>query len=154
MGMSHGLLLRLPTGIFVRTVAEDDFPRSVARSRLSGRMQSFEKCDKRGGLCWTQILTVRRHVATTLNHLPNELILREPNSNAVESGAPLSACISQSMTIPALLGLKHERSLSLQCGRAMQKSRRHRVAAPSIHVRTPGHKPGEMSKCPERDRDQ
>src|ERR1700740_209127 len=100
-------------------------------------MKGLEKCYERGRLCRTQIFPVRRHIATALNHLADELVLREPHGNAVERRAPLSAELTERMAIAALLHLKHESPLPLKCGGAMQKSFRHGIAAPGVHVRTP-----------------
>src|SRR6267154_3242679 len=109
-------------------------------------MQSLEKCHECSGLCRAQILCVRGHVATTLNHLANELVLCEPQGNTVEGGASLPAYVSERMTITALLYLKHQRALPLKCGCAMNKSIRYRIAAPRVHVRTPRCKPSEVGK--------
>ena len=53
-------------------------------------MQGFEKCDERGGLRRAQILAVRRHVATALNHLADELVLRQPQRDTVECRTALA----------------------------------------------------------------
>src|SRR5215467_8217871 len=100
-------------------------------------MQGFEERHQRGGLRRAEVLAVRGHVAAALNHLPNQLVLREPYRHAVESRASLPAAICQCMTVAALLRLKNQRALPLQCGGAMQESRRNRGAAPGIHLWTP-----------------
>jgi hypothetical protein len=38
-------------------------------------MQRFQECDERGRFSGTQILAVRGHIAASLDHLPNELVL-------------------------------------------------------------------------------
>src|SRR5438270_2120866 len=112
-------------------------------------MQDFEKCDERGGLRRAQILAVRRHVATALDHLADELVLRQPHRNIVECRTALPAALSEGMAVAALFDLKDERALSLQRGRGVQESCRHGSAAPGIHLRTPGRIPREMRKSPE-----
>lgn len=82
-------------------------------------MQSLEECDKSSRLRGTQICSIRRHVAASLNHLTDELVLRESRGDVVERRTSLSAEFTERMTIAALLHLKHESSLSLKCGRAM-----------------------------------
>ena len=112
-------------------------------------MQRFQKRNKRGSLCWTQVFSIRRHVAAALNHLPDELVLCQSNGDTVQSRAPLSAGISKGVAVAALLYLKHQRALPLQCGCAMDEPIRNGITAPSIHVRTPRcelREPGERSK--------
>src|SRR6266699_5250717 len=109
-------------------------------------MQSLEKCYECSGLRRTQILSVRRHVSAALNYLANELVLREPHGDTVESGTSLPAHVSKGMTVAALLDLQHQRTLPLKCGCAMNKSIRHGIATPRIHVWTPGCEPGQMGE--------
>ena len=117
-------------------------------------MQRLEKSDERGCLRGTQILSIGRHVAATLNDLPDKLVLRETQGHGVEGGPSLSATFSQRVTVTALFNLKYQSSLPLQCGRPMYKLIRHWVTAPRVHVGTPGREPGEMGERSERDRDQ
>src|SRR5215471_1492917 len=58
------------------------------------------------------------------------------------------------MAVTTLLRLKDQRSLSFKRGRVMNVSIRHGISTPSTHMRAPRCKPGKMSKCPERNRDQ
>ena len=58
-------------------------------------MQRFEKCDQGGRLRRTQILPIRRHVAASLDHLANELVLRQSHSNTVQSRTSLSATLTE-----------------------------------------------------------
>src|SRR5260370_26062126 len=60
---------------------------SVTRRRLPSGMERLQERDQRSRLCRTQVASVRRHVATTLNHLSDELILREPHRPLIESRA-------------------------------------------------------------------
>src|SRR4029077_5861024 len=92
------------------------FPeRCVARGSLPCWMQRFEECDECGRLRRTQILPICRHVAAPLDHLADELVLREPDGNVVERRTPLSAEFTEGMAIAALLDLKHESPLPLKC---------------------------------------
>lgn len=100
-------------------VAKHGIARCIACRCLACRMQGLEKRDKRRGFGRTQILPVGRHVTAPLNHLANELVLRESHGNAVECGAPLSAEITERVAIAALLDLEHKGSLSLKRGGAM-----------------------------------
>src|SRR2546422_7815209 len=117
-------------------------------------MQRLQKCDERSCFRWAQVLPIRRHVAASLDHLPDELVLREPYGNAVQRRTSLPAAFSKKMAVAALLHLKNERALPLKRSCAAQKSLRHRIAAPGVHVRAPGCEPREMGKCAKRDRDQ
>ena len=113
-----GWFLWLCARAFFLVVAEHHIARCIARGNLSSRMQGLEKCDKRRGLRRTQVLSVRRHVAASLDHLADELILREPHGDAVERRTPLPAEFTERMAIAALLHLEHESSLPLKCGGA------------------------------------
>jgi hypothetical protein len=54
-------------------------------------VQRFEKRDQGSRFRRTQILSVSRHVAASLDHLSNQLILREPHGNAVERWSSLAS---------------------------------------------------------------
>src|SRR3954462_13322588 len=56
------------------------------------------------------------------------------------------------MAVTTLLDLKHKSTLPLERGCAMDVSIRDGIAAPGIHVRTPGGELGKMSKGAEADR--
>ena len=91
------------------------FPeRCVARGSLSCRMQCFEKRDECGRLRRTQILPICRHVAASLDHLADELVLRKSHRNAVQSRASLSATLPEGMAVATLLDLENERTLPLE----------------------------------------
>src|ERR1700730_17968985 len=91
--------------------------RSVTRRGLSGRAQCLEKRHECSRLRGTQVFSVGWHVAAALDHLANELILRELYSDSIQIWATLSAGAAQRMAVVALLRLKNERPLPLQ-GRA------------------------------------
>src|ERR1700741_1688611 len=122
---------------FLLGVTEHHIARCIARGSLPSRMQGFEKRDKRRGLCRTQVLPVRRHVAASLDPLADELVLREPHGDAIQRRASLSPQLPEGMAVAALLDLKNKRALPLPGRCAMKKSLRHRITAPSVHVRTP-----------------
>ncbi len=61
----------------------DDLARGILGGPLSSRMQGFEKRHEGSRLGWTQIIPVSRHVATTLQHLANELVLRKARGHCV-----------------------------------------------------------------------
>src|SRR5258708_1615568 len=122
---------------FFLGVTEHHIARCIARRSLPSRMQGLEKCDERRGLCRTQVLPVRRHVAASLDHLADELVLCEPHGDAIQRRASLTAQLPEGMAVAALLDLKNKRALPLQSCCAMKKSLRHRITAPSAHVRTP-----------------
>src|SRR5258708_12827883 len=110
-------------------------------------MQRLEKCDERRRLRRTQILPIRRHVAASLDHLADELVLREPHGNTVQSRASLSAPLPKGMAVAALLALENEGTLPLKRGSAMQKSLRHWITAPTVHRRAPRTESTPMRKC-------
>jgi cytochrome c5 len=93
-------------------------------------MEPFEKCDERRGFRRAQIVPVRRHVATALDHLADELILSEPHRNAVECRTTLPASLRKGLTVAALFDLKDKCTLSLQRGRALEEVGRHGSGAP------------------------
>src|SRR5580700_5809071 len=100
-------------------------------------MQRLEKCHQRSGLRRTQGFSVGGHVAATLNHLPDELILRELDGDTIERRPALSPDASQCVAVVALLGLKNQRTMALQGRASFQIIRWNRIAAPSIHHWTP-----------------
>src|SRR5262245_20049003 len=107
-------------------------------------MQGLEKRYERCCLRWIQIFPVCRHIPASLDHLPDELVLRKPYSNAVQSWTSLPARAREGMAVAALFDLKDERALPFKRRRAVQKSHRHWIAAPGVHVWTPGGELGEM----------
>src|SRR5438105_1516168 len=145
---------RAPVRQFLWSVPEHYLARSIARRSLSRRVQRLEKCDECGRLRWTQVFSIRRHVAASLNHLPDELVLREPHRNAVQGGASFPAGPSKGMAVAALFDLKNESALPLKRSCAMEHSLRHWITAPGAHVRARGCELSETGKGPEHDRDQ
>src|SRR5258707_2924740 len=139
---------------FFLGVTEHHIARGIARGSLPSRMQGFEKCDERRCLRRTQILPVCGHVAASLDHLADKLVLREPHGNAIQSRPSLPAALPEGVAVAALLNLKNERALALKRRCTVYKSLRHGIAAPSVHVRTPGSKSREMRKRSQRYRNQ
>ena len=91
-----------------------DIACSIAGRSLAWGVQSLEKRDKSSRLCGAQIFSICRHVAASLNHLADELVLREPHGNVVERWTSLSPELTERMAIAALLHLKYESPLSLK----------------------------------------
>ena len=130
-------------------LSKHNIARGVAGGSLACGMECLEKRDKRRSFRRAQVFSVCRHVAASLNHLADELVLREPHGNAVERRPSLSAEFTERMAIAALFRLKDESSLSLKSRGAMQEPFRYRIAAPGAHMRTPGSKSGEVCKRPQ-----
>src|SRR5580658_6969804 len=146
--------LWLSPGGLLLAVAAYQIQRSITSRILCCWVQGLEESYERRSLCRTQVVPIGRHVAAALNHLPNELILRQPHGNAVQGWPPLSTCISKRMAVMALLDLKHERALPLKRSCAVNVPVGYWIAAPCTHVRTPGRELGHASKRAEGDRDQ
>ena len=128
--------------------------RGISGRALSGGMQGLKERYQRRSLRRTQVIPISRHVAAAFDDLPNELILRESHCNAVERRTSLSTDVADRVAIAALLDLKHERALPLECGCAMNVAVGYWIATPGIHMRTPGRELGHASERAERDRDQ
>src|SRR5580693_8847179 len=145
--------LWLSPGGFQLAVAQYHLPCRIMSGTLCCWVQGLEESYERRSLCRTQVVAIGGHVAAALNHLPNELVLRQPHSNAVQGWPPLSTRVAKRVAVAALLDLKHQRTLPLQCSRAMNVPVGYRIAAPGVHVRTPGRELGHASKGAERDGD-
>src|ERR1700683_55900 len=133
-------------------VAEYRLPCRIMSRTLCCWVQGLEESYERRSLCRTQVVSIGRHVAAALNYLANELVLRQTLGNAVQGWSPLSTHIAQRVAVAALLDLKYERTLALKCSRAVNVPVGHWIAAPGVHVRTPGRELGEPSKRAESDR--
>jgi hypothetical protein len=115
-------------------------------------MQRLEERDQSGGFRRTQILPVGRHVAATLNHLPNELIMRQEDRYAVESGATLPALVVKRVAVVALLHLEYESTLPLKRGSVAQVLRWNWHRAPGVHHWTPGRVSRKVREGSQRNR--
>src|ERR1700733_6134286 len=145
--------LWLSPGCLRSTVTKYQLPCGITRRTLCCWVQSLEESHQRRSLRRTQVVPIGRHVAAALDDLSNELVLRQPHCHAVQGWPSLSTRVSERVAVAALLNLKHERALPLQCGRAMNVARGHRIAAPRAHMRTPRRELRHASKRAERDRD-
>src|SRR5260370_16328282 len=95
---------------FFLGVTEHHIARCITSWSLPCGMQGLKKRDERRGLCRTQVLPVRRHVAASLDHLADELVLREPHGDAIQRRASLPAQLPEGMAVAALLHLKNKRA--------------------------------------------
>src|ERR1700693_1784526 len=138
----------------LRVLSTNRATRCIARRSLPCRMQRLQKCDERACLRRAQVLSVRRHISATLDHLANQLVLSQPYGNTVESRTSLPTLVAKRMTVATLLDLENERALPLKSRCAMQELCRHGITAPGVHVWTPGCESRKMRKCPQRDGDQ
>src|SRR5258706_13607562 len=118
--------------------------RRIARRHLSGRVHRLQKRHERARFRRIQIPTVRGHVAAALNHLTNQLIRRQADGDGVERRPALSSVAAERMAVPALLVLKHERTLALE-GRASSQVRHgNGGAAPRVHGWAPWRRAAEI----------
>src|SRR4029453_3842181 len=117
-------------------------------------MEVLEEGDESRGLRRAEVLAVGRHVAAALDDLADEVVLRQAPGDVVEGGAALAAALLERMAVAALLDLEDQRALSLEGGRTLEESRRHRIAAPGIHVWAPGGELGQACERPQRHRDE
>src|SRR5262245_47827526 len=157
-GVAWSGLLSRPVRFFARqfllSLLEHYLAGSIARGCLSRWMQRLEKCDECGGFRRTQVFSISRHVAASLNYLPDELVVREPHSDGVQGGASVPTAPSKGMAVATLFDLKNERALPLERSRVKDHSLRHWITAPGVHVRTPRRELSHACKCSQRDGDQ
>src|SRR5260370_33898890 len=113
--------LRLRAWAFFLAVAEHDFACRLPCRSLTWRMQGFEKGNERCRFRRIQVFSVGRHVAASLDHLTDELVLREPHGNALHSRTSFSATISQRTAVASRLHLKCDPALPLTHCCARQK---------------------------------
>src|SRR5438445_8055229 len=109
-------------------------------------MERLEKRHEGSRLRGIQILSVSRHIATTLEHLPDELISRQFNGDRIERRPPISPALIERMAVAALFRLEDQGSLALQCGTSIQESGGNRSAAPRIHDRAPRRMAGQVGE--------
>jgi hypothetical protein len=57
-------------------------------------MEGFKERHERRGLSRTQIVSIGRHIAAALDHLPDELVTRKSHGDTIQSGPPLSAGVA------------------------------------------------------------
>src|SRR5262245_43935854 len=99
-------------------------------------MQRLEKCDECGRFRRAQVFSISRHVGASLNYLPDELVLLQPDRDSVQRGASVPTRPSKSMAVAALFDLKNERTLPLKRSRVKDHLLGHWLTAPCVHVRT------------------
>src|ERR1043166_1309578 len=100
-------------------------------------MQCSQERNQSCRLGRTQVVAVRRHVAASLQDLPEQLIFGHSRRDRVECRPALSAFAANGVTIPALHALEHYRPLTFERTAAIEKLLRHGYAAPRVHVRRP-----------------
>jgi hypothetical protein len=133
-------------------LAKNQIPCRIASRTLGGWVQGLEERDERRSLSRTQVVAIGRHVASALNDLPDELVLRQAHGNAVEGRSSLSPQVAKRVAVAALLDLKNERTLPLKGSGAMNVPVGDWISAPGAHVRTPRRELCHASKRAERDR--
>src|SRR5580698_9841143 len=144
--------LWLSPGLLRLVVGKYQLPCRIASRTLCCWMQGLKESYERGGLCRTQVIAISRHVAAALNYLPNELVLRQPHGNAIQGRSPLSTRVSERVAVATLFNLKYERTLAFKRGSAVNVAVGYRIAAPGVHVRTPGRELRHASEAAERNR--
>src|SRR5260370_7017848 len=112
---------------FFLGVTEHHIARCITSWSLPCGMQGLKKRDERRGLCRTQVLPVRRHVAASLDHLADELVLREPHGDAIQRRASLPAQLPEGMAVAALLDLQYDAASPLTYPFTPPKYSRHRL---------------------------
>src|SRR5216683_687132 len=100
--------------------AEHNSSRSVTCWRLSSRVQCIKERHQGSCLGRTQVLSVGWHVPSTLDHLANQLVFGETQSNTIQRRPALTAFVIERMTVVALFCLKNECSPALQGGPTFQ----------------------------------
>ena len=87
-----------------------------ASSQLRPRPAPRRESNQRINLRRRKILAVGRHVAATLNYLPNDLVARETRRGFVERGPAHPALAAQRMAVAALLALHERPAVRGECG--------------------------------------
>src|ERR1700741_3755810 len=93
----------------------------IAGRRLARGMQGLEKRDQGSCFRWTQVLSVSRHVAASLDYLPDQLVLCQPHRDSVKCWPSFAAQVPKRMAVAALLDLEDQRTLPLKRSRAVQE---------------------------------
>src|SRR5580765_7529945 len=104
----------------------------IARRALTAGAEGLQECHQRGRFRWRKVLPVRRHVTAALQHLPDQLVWRQPNRHGIETWAALAALAAETVAVAALFRLKHDCALTFECGTTLKIFRRHRHAAPGV----------------------
>src|SRR5260370_6846250 len=115
----------------------DDLARGILGGPLSSPMQGFEKRHQRRCLGWTQVIPVSRHVAATLQHLADELVLREARGHGIQRWTALAACPIERVAVATLFALEHNRSLAFEGRPALYEFLLYRLPPPPTLDRHP-----------------
>src|SRR5438309_1500115 len=110
-------------------------PACVPGDGLVRRAQRLHEGHQRSHFRGTQILAIRRHVAASLDDLPDQLIVSQTDRDRIESWAPQSAFSAQAVTVPALLALHQDRALKLERRPPVNILRWNWRSAPCFHMR-------------------
>ena len=113
-----------------------------------------QECDERRRFRGSQILAVRGHIATALDHLPNQLILSKSHRHGIKSWAALSTLACQRMAVVTLLDLKNQRALPLERRAVFQKFGGDGNPTPRVHHGTPRRVLSQVRECSKRYRRQ
>src|ERR1700742_3449227 len=107
----------------------------ICGRRFIERMQGLQELDQCRSLGGAEILAVRRHVAAALQHLPNQLILRETRCHKIQGGPTLSAHAGNRVAVAALLRLKDDCALAFEWACIVGiTDRDRRTSAPRAHL--------------------
>ena len=68
-----------------------DNQRCIARAGLTWWAECLQECHQRGGFRWRKVLAIRRHIASALQHLADQLVSSKASRNSVERRAALTA---------------------------------------------------------------
>src|SRR5262245_43977620 len=96
-------------------------------------MQRIQEGDQRRRLRRAEIFAIGRHVAATLQYLPDQFIAGQACGDSVERRTALAAFTAESVTVAALFDLKHQRALSFERGTALEQWGGNRSSAPRVH---------------------
>lgn len=66
---------------------------SVSRWHLPSRMERLKEGHERSCFRRAQIFSIGRHIASALDHLPDELVLSKVHSNTVQSRSALASIV-------------------------------------------------------------
>src|ERR1017187_176798 len=109
------------------------FSRCIECDRQVLGPQRGQEPDQCRGLRGAECIAIGGPVASTLQHLTNDLILRHTVGDAIQCGSAKSAFTADRMAIATLLVLKQECALTLE-GRAILKVRGwNGIGCPCVH---------------------
>jgi len=126
----------------------------IPSGKMARRMKCNQESDQRGGFRGAQVFSIGRHIATTLNDLPDELILRKTQRDGVERRPTLAACIAERVAVAALLELEDQRALAFERSGVLEKLLGDGISAPGIHHGAPGSIARQVRKGAEHDGDE